>query len=830
VDRSFFQNWVTKRRKMETFRQDLRYALRMLRKNPGFTAVAVITLALGIGANTAIFSVVNSVLLRPLHFREPARLVRVYSEFPTMQLRNFWLSPPELLDIEKEAKSWESIGAWAAGGQNVGTDSEPLRVTSAGITRGLIETLGVQPMMGRNFTAEEDRNGGPNVALISHGLWQRAFGGTSDIIGKQIQVNAQSTTVVGVMPRDFAFPPGSNDQVEILLPFQFDPANPGNRGSHFLSVIGRLKPGVSIDQARAELTSLMAGWKSESRAQHLLNPQGHPVVMLPLHEDVVGSARLAVFMLMSAVGFVLLIACVNVANLLLARAEARHREFAVRLALGAGLKRMVQQFLAEGFVLVLFATTVGTLLAFYGLKLLLLFAPDSIPRTGEIRVDLLVLGFTLALSVVVVFLFALAPLAQIRETNLANWIRGASQRAIGAGGQTLRKTLVVVEIALAVVLVIGSGLMIRAFWKLQQVNTGFEPRGVLSFSLNLPATKYPLPDRFRFAKSLQQRLASLPGVTSAALAGGLPPLRRINANDTEIEGYQPTPDGPAQNVDYWNVIGNDYFKTLKIRTIEGRTFEPTDDNEQAQRVVVVNQALAKRFWKGSPIGRRVNPGFADPKVWATIVGVVEDTKNAGMDKPSAPELYLQAAQVAQFGLSTNMNFVVRTERDPETLVSAVRSAVREVDPTLPVYGVRPMSEVVARSMVQPHFLSLLLATFSSIALFLAAIGIYGVMAYSVAQRTQEIGVRMALGAQRLHVLRLVFGQGLLLLVIGAVIGLAGAIALTRFMRTLLFEITATDPLTYTAVVGLLTVIALLACYIPARRATKVDPQVALRYE
>jgi putative ABC transport system permease protein len=491
---------------------------------------------------------------------------------------------------------------------------------------------------------------------------------------------------------------------------------------------------------------------------------------------------------------------------------------------------MVQQFLAEGLVLVLFAATMGTLLAVFGLKLLLLFAPDSIPRTGEIRVDLLVLGFTLVLSVVVVFLFALAPLAQIRETNLANWIRGASQRAIGAGGQTLRKTLVVVEIALAVVLVIGSGLMIRAFWKLQQVNTGFEPRGVLSFSLNLPATKYPLPDRFRFANSLQQRLSSLPGVTSAALAGGLPPLRRINANDTEIEGYQPTPDGPAQNVDYWNVVGNDYFKTLKIRTIEGRTFEPADDNEQAQRVVVVNEALAKRFWKGNPIGRRVNPAFGEPKVWSTIVGVVEDTKNAGMDKPAAPELYLQAAQFAPFGLSTNMNFVVRTEGDPQALVSAVRAAVREVDPTLPVYGLRPMSEVVARSMVQPRFLSLLLATFSSIALFLAAIGIYGVMAYSVAQRTQEIGVRMALGAQRRHVLRLVFGQGLLLLVIGAVIGLGGAFALTRFMRTLLFEITATDPLTYTAVVGLLTVIALLACYVPARRATKVDPLVALRYE
>ena len=815
---------------METFVQDLKYASRMLRKNLGFTVVAVITLALGIGANTAIFSVVNSVLLRPLPFREPTQLVRVYSEFPTMQLRKFWLSPPELLDIQKEAKSWESIGGWAVTGQNVGTDSEPLRVTSAGITRGLIDTLGVQPERGRNFTPEEDRNGGPRVALISHGLWQRAFGGANDIIGKQIQVNSQSTTVVGVMPGSFAFPPGSNDQVEMLLPFQFDPANPGGRGSHFLSVIGRLKPGVNIAQARAEFGSLMAGWKSENRAQHLLNPERHPVLLLPLHEDVVGSARLAVLMLMGAVGFVLLIACVNVANLLLARAEVRHREFAVRLALGAGQRRMVRQFLAEGFLLVFLAATLGTLLAFFGLKLLLLFAPDSFPRTGEIHVDLRVLAFTLALSVVAVFLFGLAPLAQVRERNLANWIRSAGQRAIGVGGQTLRKALVITEIALAVVLVVGSGLMIRAFWKLQQVNVGFQPAEVLSFSINLPASNYDNANRLRFATTLESRLASLPGAQSAALAGGLPPLRRINANDTEIEGYQQTPDGPAQNIDYWNVVGNDYFKTMRIRTIEGRTFEPSDDGDHAQRVVVVNQALANRFWKGSPIGRRVNPGFADPKVWTTIVGVVEDAKNSGMDKPAAPELYLQAHQVAQFGLSTNMNFVVRTSGDPKSLAVGIRAAVREVDPGLPVYGLRPMSEVVDRSMVQPRFLSLLLATFSGIALFLAAIGIYGVMAYSVAQRTQEIGVRMALGAPRLHVLRLVFGQGFVLLTVGVLIGLVGAFALTRLMHSLLFGITPTDPLTYSSVVGLLAVVALLACYIPARRATKVDPLVALRYE
>lgn len=817
---------------MHSLLLDVKYGLRMLLNKPGFAAVAVITLALGIGANTAIFSVVNAVLLRPLPYREPGKLVRVYTEFPTMNLRKFWMSPPEFVDIQNESQSWESIGAWTTGGRNIATAEQPIRVNAALITRGLLDALGVQPAMGRNFSAEEDVRGGTRTAIISDGLWRRAFGKQQDIVGKEIEINAQPFTVIGVMPSGFVFPPGSNDPAEVWLSLQLDPANPGNRGNHFLYVIGRLKPDVHVEQARAELESQMAGWKSENRARHLLNPDMHPPLMVPLHEDVVGSARPAVLMLLGAVAFVLLIACVNVANLLLARAEARRREFAIRLALGAGRGRMLRQFLAEGFILVVLGAAAGIGFAKLGLGIVLAAAPDSIPRTGEIGIDPAVLAFTLGVSILAVFVFALAPLVQMRGRDLANWLRGSGQRTSGGvGSHRLRTTLVVAEIALAVVPLIGSGLMIRAFWKLRQVDLGFDPRNVTSFSLQLSASKYPNPDRQRFANSLQERLAAIPGIKSAALAGGLPPLRPINANDTDIEDYMATPDGPAENVDYWNFISEDYFKTLGIRTLEGRTFELSDRNDNAQKVVVINQAMARRFWQGSPIGRRVNPGFNNPAVWLTVIGIVEDTKNLGIDKPAGTELYFLQPQTTAFGVATQMSFVVRSEGlSAASVASSIRSAVSDLDPGVPVFQLRTMGDVVADSLARPRFLSLLLGSFSVIALLLAAVGIYGVMAYSVTQRTQEIGVRVALGATTGNVLSMVVGQGLRLTAVGLAVGLAGSFLLTRVMATLLFEISPTDPLTF-AMVGIgLAAVALLACAVPARRAAKVDPMVALRYE
>jgi putative ABC transport system permease protein len=805
----------------------------MLLNKPGFAAVAVITLALGIGANTAIFSVVNAVLLRPLPFREPGKLVRIYTEFPTMSLKKFWMSPPEFLDIQNEGDSWESIGAWTTSGRNVATSTdEPVRVTAAIVTRGLLESLGVQPAVGRNFTPEEVQNDGPPTALISDGLWRRAFGKQTDIIGKQIQINSQPTTVVGVMPPGFVFPPGSNDAAEVWVPLQIDPANPGNRGSHFLYVIGRLKPNVKVEQARSEMESLMTGWRAQNRAMHLPDPERHPILMVPLHEDVVGAARPAVLMLLGAVAFVLLIACVNVANLLLARAESRRREFSIRLALGAGRNRLLRQFLAEGMILVVLGAAAGIGLAKVGLQLVLAAAPDSIPRTAEIGIDPTVLAFTLGVSILSIIVFAMAPLVQMRDRDLATTLRGSGQRTSGGGGShRLRKTLVIAEIALAVIPVVGSGLMIRAFWKLRAVDVGFDARGVTAFSLQLPGLRYQNPDRLRFVTQLEERLSGIPGIKSASFASGLPPLRPINANDTDIEDYQGTPDTPAENVDYWNTVNQDYFKAMGIRTLEGRTFEPSDRNDSAQKVMVINQSMARRFWQGSPIGRRVNPAFANPPVWFTVVGVVEDAKNLGVDKPAGTELYFLLPQTLATGISTRMSFVVRSEgASASAIASSIRSTVAELDQSVPIFQLQTMGDLVAGSLVRPRFLSLLLGAFSAIALSLASVGIYGVMAYSVTQRTQEIGVRVALGATTRNVLAMVVGEGLKMTVIGLAVGLTGALALTRLMASLLFEVSATDPFTF-ATVGIgLSVVGLLACFLPARRAAKVDPMVALRYE
>ena len=813
---------------MQTFWQDLRYGIRMLRNSPGFTLASVLCLALGIGATTAIFSIVNAVLLRPLPYAHPERLVRIYTEFPTF--KKFALSPPELIELQRDAKSWESFEGWVNQGVNLAGSNEPIRVTASFVTGGLLQSLAVSPVKGRSLTKQDDAPSAPMTAVISYGLWQRAFGADPGWIGRDILFNGAKCTLVGVMPQGFQFPPGETDPPEIWSPVQIDPANPGSRSSHFLSAIGMLKPGVSINQAQDEMRQLVQqSGALDTMKQHRLNPKFHPVVMYPFQEEVVGGIRLAMLMLLGAVAFVLLIACVNVANLLLARAEARQREIAIRKAMGAQVWRLARQFITEGVVLSLSGALLGLGLAFAGLRIIARTNAASIPRANEIGVDITVLLFTLAVSLLTGIAFGLAPLAQIIASNLHDTLKAAASRTTAsvASGR-FRHALVVTELALALVLLIGTGLMIRAFWKLQEVHPGFQPDHLLTMRLSLPGPTYSNGDgALQFWNRVQQRMSALPGVESATVMTGLPPARSLNANDTQIEGWVQRKGGPIQNMDYWQRVGPKFFETLGVRLIEGRFFDDRD-GAGAPLAVIVNQTTARTYWPGElAIGHRVKPAFQGD--WRIVVGVVEDVKNAGLDKPTGTELYIPMRQPVSFGLLSGFA-VLRTKGDPSQMSSAARNVIREIDSSLPVSAIKTMDDVLSTAQARPRFLTMLLTLFAGVALVLAAVGIYGVISYSVAQRTSEFGIRIAMGASPKDVLGMVLGQGLLLGAIGVVLGAAGALALTRLIRGLLFGISSFDPVTFVVMAVVLTAVTLAACWVPARRATRVDPMVALRYE
>jgi putative ABC transport system permease protein len=816
---------------MHTLIQDVRFAFRMLLKSPGLTSAAIVCLALGIGATTAIFSVVNAVLLRPLAYSQPQELIRVYSEFPNFPgggLRKFWISPPEYLDLRREVKSWRSLHGWVNAGVNLAGAAEPLRVTASYVTGDLLADLGVSPVAGRVQTQEDDKNGAPLTVVLAYGLWQRAFGGDRGIVGKTVQVNGGNATVIGVMPIGFQFPPGEADPPEIWLPLQIDPANPGGRGSHFLSMVGRLKPGVGIDQARSELAQLVGAYgRAAAPNTHSFDPKNHTILVFGMRDEVVGGVKTAMLMLLGAVGFVLLISCVNVANLLIARAEARQREMAVRKAIGAPVARLLRQFITEGLILSIGGAAAGILLAYAGLRVIVATGQGSIPRAAEIGLHPEVLAFTLLVSVATGLVFGLTPLLQLGGQDLQEALKAAAGRNTAtAGVKGFRQALVVGELALALMLLIGTGLMLRAFWKLQQVNVGVDPKGILTMRIALPQALYPDgKSLIGFWRNLSQRVSSLPGVSSATFAAGLPPARQINANDTQIEGWVPREGGPIQNIDYYQTVGEKYFETMRIPLIEGRTFDERD-GESAPPTLIVNQTLARTYWPGqSAIGHRMKPGFTDP--WRTVVGVVADVKNAAIDKPAGTELYIPYRQ--GFGLR-NASLILKTPRDPESLASAARGEIRAVDAALPVSQVRTMDQVIGRTEARPRFLTLMLTLFSCVALGLAAVGLYGVISYSVARRTTEIGIRIAMGAEAKDVLRMVVGQGAAMGLAGVVIGLAGAVGLTRFIKGLLFGIDSLDPATFACMAALLLAVTLLACYVPARRATKVDPMVALRYE
>ena len=819
---------------MDSFWMDLRHSVRMLLKNPGFTIAAVLCLMLGIGATTAIFSVVNAVLLRPLPYKQPDKLVRLYTEFPTFPhggLRRFWTSPPEFIDLRRDLKSWQTLDGWVDASANIAGRTQPARAMASFVSGGMLETLGVEPLMGRLITASDDQPGAPQVMDVSYGVWQTVFGGDPGIVGRETQLNGQKCTVIGVMPRGFAFPPGDIPAPEIWSALQIDPAKPGDRGSHYLYLLGRLKPGVTSAQAWAELKSYekAMGDAHKGMKEHNFNPQNHTLVSYGLQEEVVSGVRPALIMLLAAVGFVLLIACVNVANLLLARAEARRREIAIRSALGAGLWRLAAQFVREGLVLSSLGALLGLGLAYGGLRLIQLTNAGSLPRAGEIGIDARVLLFTIGAALLTGVLFGLAPIIPLASQKLQDSLKDTVGSTTGtSGAQNFRRVLVAGELAMALVLLIGCGLMVRGFWKLQQVNSGIKPDSVMTMNVNLPQATYPKNEQLvAFWTRLDDAITHLPGVQSAALASGLPPLRPPNMNDTGIENFVQVKGGPIQNVDFYQIVSKDYFKAMGIRLMYGRLFDDRD-GKGTPDVVVINETMARTFWGNqSPIGKRIQPG---PK-YCTIIGVVEDVKNAGLDKPAGTELYLPYMQTAAESEGNQTSYaVLRAQGDPRALVSEVRNKLNAIDPTIPLANVETMDAVMSEAESQPRFLTLLLGLFSGVALVIATVGIYGVISYAVARRSKEFGLRMALGAQPANVLGLVMKQGAVLTVIGVVVGVVAALALTRLMATLLFGVQPTDPATFLSVSAILGVVALAASYIPALRATKVDPMKALRYE
>ncbi|HEU5209923.1 MAG TPA: ABC transporter permease [Longimicrobiales bacterium] len=807
---------------------DVRYAIRSLRKSPAFALVTILTLALGIGANSAIFSVLNGVVLRPLPYGAPERLVRIASQFPTLGFDEFWLSPPELMELQERNRTLLAVAGYRTGEASVGGDEAPLRVTSAIATHELFEVLGVPPLRGRPFNAQEDAPNTAPVVVLSWELWQRAFGGSEDVLGRQIRVNGSEALVTGIMPPGFDV---ADAGVEVWLPAALDRSNRENRGSHYLDVIARLRPGATLGQAEADLSRLVAEWGTINPSTHVPAPDNHPMFMTALQEDLVSDVRPALMLLLGAVGFVLLIACANVANLLLARAESRQREIAVRAAIGAGRGRLLRQFLTEGVVLALLGGAFGLALGWVGVRVLMATNPDAIPRAETIGIDATVLLFTLAVSVVTGLIFGLAPALNLGPRVANRALRdGSGRTTAGSFRQQLRRALVVSEVAPAVMLVVGSGLMLRSFAALQAVDPGFRPDGLLSFQLFLPAAGYSDgPAQDAFYDRLLPELRALPGVVSVSTMSGLPPRRDLDANDTEFEGLPQTPDSPPQNVDYYQFTSLDYLETMGIGLVAGRGFEAPD--EAGAPAVLVNERLVDVFFPGQdPIGRRIRPFGSDQLPWFTVVGVVRDVKQGGIAEETGTELYFfypQGANTLGFAPRT-MNIVLRTTRDPLDLAGDVRNVVRSADPTLPIANLAPMDDVLHASMAQPRFLTLLLGIFAGVALALAAIGTYGVMAYSVEERRQEFGIRMALGAHPSSVLTMVLRQGLVVAAVGLLLGMVGAGMLTRLLRSLLYQVSTTDTAAFMTAPLLLGAVAVVACLVPARRATRVDPARVLK--
>lgn len=819
---------------MDNLKNDLRYALRGFARQPGFTLLTVLTLALGIGANTAIFSVVNGVLLRPLPYPDADQLEYVTTKFPSLNFEQFWMSMPELIELAEHNESFSSVGAFSAGAVNLNSE-RPSRPVTATVTAGLMPTLGVRPYMGRWFTDEDSRPGAEKVAILSAELWRGAFNSDPQVLGKKLLANDVSTTIVGVMPPGYDV---HDQKIELWVPAVVDPATlPTRRGNHFLLAVARRKPGVTPEMARADLERMQTHWAdyAPAGAGHIFrtdNAQAHRLRIDPLKQDIIGGSRLALLVLQGAVGLVLLIACANLANLLLARAESRQREFAVRSALGAGRRRLFGQFVTEGMLLSLMAAVTGVGLAWLALQGLVGINPDAIPRAAEISLDWRVLLFTLALAVGTAFVFGFAPLFSVTR-RVVQTLRDGTRTSSTRVQKAVRGTLVIAEVTLAVVLVAGAGLLVKSLSNLLTVDAGFNRSQLVSFSVVLPGASYNPTQRVAFFDQLEQQLGALPGVTAVTAMTGLPPNRSVNANDSDFE-HIPNVNDPAlppQNVDYYQTVTPNYIQTMGIPVIKGRGFEPSDVT--GPPVALINEAGVRQFYDSmnrEPIGTHVKPGFGDSIPWFTIVGVVKDVKQGGVDQPVGTELYFLANQGPRVNgfAPTSMNIVMRTSRSASDLAPAISRTVGTIDPSLPIVKLRSMDEVFGDSVARPRFITMLLAIFAGLALVLAAIGTYGVLSYVVTQQSQEIGIRMALGADRANVVGLILWKGLILAGTGLVFGIGGALLLGRFLNTLLFEVSPRDPVMLAIVTLVMAGVAVLACVIPAYRATRVDPINTLR--
>jgi putative ABC transport system permease protein len=801
---------------METLLQDIRFGVRTLSKNRGFAAVAVIALALGIGANTAIFSVVNAVLLRPLPFEQSDRLVMVWEKRMQLGRERNVVSPPDFNDWRAQNQVFEDMAAFSGQGFNLGGGTQPERIQGAAVSPALFSILRARPRIGRVFEADDDNPAKNPVVIISSALWQRNFASDPDIVGKTIKLNEKDYSAVGVMPADFVFP---NRLSEIWVPLMLSTDDAANRGGHSLSVVARMKDGVSLEQARADMASVAA----QLEQQYQVNT-GHGSNVFLLYEEAVADARPALLVLLGAVAFVLLIGCANVANLLFAKSASRQKEIAIRTALGARRSRIVRQLLTESILLSITGGIIGVLLAMWGLDLLLAIGEGSIPRVKEIKLDGWVLGFSLAVSLATGLIFGLVPALQASKPDLNEALKEGSLAASGSiRSNRARSIFVIAEVAICLVLLIGAGLMIKSFGKLLNVSPGFNPENVLSMNVALSGSRYKEPHQVSgFYQRALERLSALPGVQSAGATAGLPMAGGFGSRYFRIEGRPPQPAGQGFNANV-NLATPGYFETMNIPLIAGRDFDDRDVLK-APEVVIINLDMARSYWPDEdPIGKRLAVGDGP---WRTVVGVVGDVKQAGLDIETRPEMFWPYDQLP-VGFAT---FVVRTGGDPEALTSAVRSAMQEIDRELPLYGIRTVNDVISESVAPQRLNMLLLAIFGGLALTLAAVGLFGVISYSVSQRTREIGIRMALGARNTSVLRLVVGQGMILATIGVGIGLVASYLLTKFMATLLFGVSPTDVITFAGVSVLLTGVSAVASLVPARRAMKVDPMVALRYE